>query len=30
MLSLVLMIAGRKPALDDLAGEGLSTLRGRT
>jgi uncharacterized protein (TIGR03083 family) len=30
MLSLVLMIAGRKAALDDLAGEGLSTVRART
>jgi uncharacterized protein (TIGR03083 family) len=29
MLSLVLMIAGRKQALDDLAGDGMSTLRAR-
>jgi len=29
MLSLVLMIAGRKVALDDLTGDGLGTLRAR-
>lgn len=30
MLSLVLMITGRKAALDDLTGDGVSTLRART
>lgn len=30
MLSLVLLIAGRKAALDDLSGDGVSTLRART
>ncbi len=29
MLSLVLMIAGRKQALDDLTGDGMSTLHAR-
>lgn len=29
MKSLVLVIAGRKPALDDLSGEGLTTLKNR-
>jgi uncharacterized protein (TIGR03083 family) len=29
-VSLVLVIAGRKPPLDDLSGEGLATLRSRT
>lgn len=29
MLSLVIMIAGRKAALDDLSGAGLTTLRAR-
>jgi hypothetical protein len=30
MLSLVLAMTGRKAALDDLTGEGVETLRGRT
>jgi uncharacterized protein (TIGR03083 family) len=29
MLSLVMMISGRKAALDDLSGEGVATLKGR-